>query len=141
MVWRAAWGFASPLRVEHEFGAPRPWAAMPCTDPREVRSLEEAFDITTASILQWELELIWRAVELGVIILSRHARQAAKDDSVPVPAIWRIVREGIARSKDVALCDVRQVGINFEGKKRGGGWVRVKVSWLLRYIVVTVHAL
>jgi hypothetical protein len=114
---------------------------MPCTDPRGVRSLAEAFDITTASVLQWELELIWRAVELGVIVLSGHARQAAKDDSVPVPAIWRIVREGTARSKDIALGDVRHVGINFEGKKRGGGWVRVKVSWLLRYIVVTVHAL
>jgi hypothetical protein len=114
---------------------------MPRTDPRDVRRLDEAFDVTTTNVLQWELELIWRAVELGVMFLSRHARQAAKDDSIPEPAIWRIVRDGVARSKDVVAGDIRHVGINFEGKKRGGGWMRVKVSWLLRYIVVTVHAL
>lgn len=114
---------------------------MPCADPRDVRCLAEAFDITTTDILQWELELVWRAVELGVIILSQHARQAAEDDSLPEAAIWRIVREGVARSKDVVPGDVRHVGINFEGKNRGGEWVRVKVSWLVRYVVVTVHAL
>jgi hypothetical protein len=114
---------------------------MPCTDPRDVKCLEDAFDITTSSVLPWELELVWRAVELGVIILSQHARQAAEDDSVPEPAIWRIVREGVARSKDVLPGHVRHVGINFDGKKRGGDWVRVKVSWRVRYVVVTVHAL
>ena len=84
---------------------------------------------------------MWRAVELRLIIVSRHARRAANDDSVPESVIWRIVREGVARSKDVIPDDMRRVGINFEGKQRGGKWVRVKVSWLVRYVVVTVHAL
>jgi hypothetical protein len=34
---------------------------MPCTDPRDVTRLAQAFDLTTAEIVQWELELIWRA--------------------------------------------------------------------------------
>jgi hypothetical protein len=106
-----------------------------------VRSLEEAFDITTTNILQWELELVWRAVELRVVLISQHAWQAAKDDSIPIPAIWRIVLDGVTRSKDIVPEDQRKIGINFEGKKRGGGWARVKVSWLVGYIVATVHAL
>ncbi len=102
---------------------------MPCTDPRDVRSIEEAFDLTTTDVVQWELELIWRSVELGVLQLSPHARRAAEDDSIPIPAIWRIVREGPARLKDVLPDGQRHIGINFEGKRRGGGWLRVKVSW------------
>jgi hypothetical protein len=113
---------------------------MPCTDPRDVRSIEEAFDIATPAVLQWELELIWGAVELGVLVLSPHAERAAEDDSIPLPAIRRVIRDGVARSKDILPGRHRHVGINFEGKKRGGGWIRVKVSWLVRYIVATVHA-
>jgi hypothetical protein len=106
-----------------------------------VSCLEEAFDITTTTVLQWELELVWRAVELRVVFISQHALRAAKDDSIPIPAIWRILRDGISRSKDIVPGDQRKIGINFEGKTRGGGWVRVKVSWLVGYVVATLHAL
>jgi len=114
---------------------------MPCTNPRDVVCLADAFDLTTIAILQWELELIWAAVALGIAIISPHAREAAREDAIPIGAIWRVVREGVPRTKDVIPGDRRQIGINFEGKRRGGGWIRVKVSWLVRYVAVTVHAL
>lgn len=114
---------------------------MSCTDPRDVTRLAQAFDLTTAEIVQWELELIWRAEELDLLAVSAHARQAAKDDSVPMAAIRRVVRDGVPRSKDVTTEERRQIGVNFEGKRRGGGWLRAKVTWRDEYIVATVHAL
>ncbi|HTD35665.1 MAG TPA: hypothetical protein VK665_18590, partial [Candidatus Elarobacter sp.] len=62
---------------------PRPTAEMPCTDPRDVTRLGEAFDLTTTDIRQWELELIWKAEWLGLLRISSHARRAADDDSIP----------------------------------------------------------
>ena len=114
---------------------------MPCTDPRDVACLDDAFDLTTTTIVSWELELIWAAVDFGLITISRHADEAAIDDTVPTPAILRVILQGRPRSKDVGYVANRWIGINFEGKIRGGRWIRVKVSWLDEYIVVTVHAL
>jgi len=114
---------------------------MPCTDPRDVTCLGDAFDLTTTSIIQWELELIWMAEQLGLLALSTHANRAANDDSIPRMALWRIVRDGIPRSKDIGGNAHRQIGINFEGKRRGGGWIRAKVTWQHEYIVATCHAL
>ena len=114
---------------------------MPCTDPRDVTRIEDAFDITTTDVLPWELNLIWSSEELGLLALSAHAARAAKDDSIPSGAIRRVVREGIPRSKDVTTDENRQIGINFEGKRRGGGWLRAKVTWRDAYVVATVHAL
>jgi len=113
---------------------------MPCIDPRDVASLSDAFDLTTISILQWELELIWAAVDLGVIEISAHADRAAADDSVPSAAMFRVIRQGIPRSKDIGNTD-RWAGINFEGRLRSGRWIRIKVSWRMGYVVVTVHTL
>jgi hypothetical protein len=90
---------------------------MPCTDPRDVTSLDEAFDLTTTEIQQWE------------------------DESIPLPAVRRVVRDGTPRSKDVTSGERRQVGVNFEGKRRGGGWLRAKVTWNRDYLVATVHTL
>jgi hypothetical protein len=114
---------------------------MSCTDPRAVSCLEEAFDLTTTEVVRWELELIRAAVVLKVIILSTHAERAAAAESIPELAIWRVIRDGRARSKDLTTKGGRKLGINFEAKVRGGRWVRVKVSWLVRYVVVTVHTL
>ncbi len=114
---------------------------MPCTDPRDVTRLDEAFDLTTTEIRQWELELIWAAERLGLLRISSHARRAADDDSIPEGAIMRVVRDGVPRTKDVTNELKRQVGINFEGKRRGGGWLRAKVGWRHQYIVATVHVL
>jgi hypothetical protein len=114
---------------------------MPCTDPRKVACLADAFDLTTTDVIHWELELVWTAVELKLVIVSPHARRAARDESIPDVAIWRVVRDGRPRSKDTTATGARQIGINFEGKIRGRRRIRVKVSWLVRYVIVTVHTL
>lgn len=114
---------------------------MPCTDPRDVKSLADAFDLTTTEPLIWEIDLIRKAEEIGLAELSSHARRAARDDSIPVAAVWRVVREGAPRSKDTTRARDRQIGINFEGKRRGGGWIRAKMTWQIRYVIATVHAL
>ena len=113
---------------------------MPCTDPRHVTRIDEAFDLTTSAVVQWELELVWKAEELGLLTISPHADLAAEDDVIAPQAVRRVVREGVPRSKDLTTETGRQIGINFEGKRRGG-WIRVKVTWLGEYIVATVHAL
>jgi hypothetical protein len=114
---------------------------MSCTDPRAVSCLAEAFDLTTSEIVPWELGLIRIAVELKLVVFSKHAERAAGDESIPEAAVWRVIRDGRPRSKDVTTFGGRKIGINFEAKVRGGRSVRVKVSWLVRYVVVTVHAL
>jgi len=114
---------------------------MPCTDPRDVTSLDQAFDLTSLTIQSWELMLIWKAEELGLLELSHHAHRAARDDSIPTVAVYRVVRDGIPRSKDITMTRARHVGINFEGKRRGGGRFRAKVSWASRYVIATVHAI
>ena len=73
--------------------------------------------------------------------LSEHARHAAEDESIPRPAILRIVREGVPRSKDVTTHSNRQIGINFEGKRHRRTWLRAKVGWRDNYVVITVHTL
>jgi hypothetical protein len=113
---------------------------MPCSDPRDVTRIEEAFDLTTSAIVQWELELIWKADELGLLALSPHADAAAQDEAIPPQAVRRVIRDGVPRSKDMTTETGRQIGINFEGKRRGG-WIRVKVTWRGEYTVATVHAL
>ena len=114
---------------------------MPCTDPRDVTRLGEAFDLTTTDIRQWELELIWKAEERGHLWISGHAQRAARDESIPIPVIHHVVRSGTPRSKDVTAAEGRRPGINFEGKQRAGRWIRTKVSWDDRYLVATVHTL
>jgi hypothetical protein len=66
---------------------------------------------------------------------------AAVDDAIPTSEVERVVVNAGARSKDIGGKPYRRIGINFEGKVAGGQWIRVKVSWLRGYVVVTVHAL
>jgi hypothetical protein len=112
-----------------------------CTDPRDVASVADAFDLATTAIHTWELHLIWAAIDLGIMRISGHAHEAAMDESVPTPAVLRVILQGVPRSKDIGQAANRFIGINFEGRIRGGRSIRVKVSWLRGYVVVTVHAL
>jgi hypothetical protein len=114
---------------------------VPLDDPRQVRSLDDAFDLTTPEIQLWELHLIWRALAIGHVDFSPHARRAALDESIPRIGIERVITGGTPRSKDVRLDGPRRVGINFEGKIASGRQIRVKVSWLGGYVVATVHTL
>lgn len=114
---------------------------MPLDDPRQVRSLDDAFDLTTAEIQLWELHLIWRAIAEGLVRFDDHGDQARLDESIVRSDVIRVVLGGTPRSKDTDCSARRQPGINFEGKVAGGRTVRVKVSWFLGYVVVTVHTL
>ena len=84
---------------------------MHCTDPRDVVCLTDAFD------------------------------RAAADDTVPTAALFRVIRQGLPRSKDIGTTNDRRPGINFEGKLPGRRWIPIKVSWRMRYVIVTVHTL
>jgi hypothetical protein len=114
---------------------------VPLDDPRQVRSLHDAFDLSTPGIQLWELHLIWRAIEEGLLRFDRHAQGAAIDDAIPTREVERVIIHGRSRSKDIGGNSYRRVGINFEGRITGGQWIRVKVSWLRGYVVVTVHTL
>jgi len=114
---------------------------MPLDDPRKVRSLEDAFDLTTPDIQLWELHLIWRAVAEGLVRLDEHGDRAASDESITSSDISRVLVRGTPRSKDIGRHAHRRIGINFEGKVAGGRMMRVKVSWFAGYVIVTVHAL
>jgi hypothetical protein len=114
---------------------------VPLDDPRQVRSLADAFDLTTPEVQLRELHLIWRAVDERLLRFDRHAQGATVDDAIPTSEVERVVVNGTSRSKDSGESPGRRVGINFEGRIAGGRWIRVKVSWLGGYVVVTVHAL
>jgi hypothetical protein len=110
-------------------------------DPRAIRSLGDAFDLRDQTVHTWELELIWTAVEEGLVRFDEHAAQAAIDDFIPVSSIFRVIQVATRVSKDIDLESGRQLGINFEGKDSTGKWIRVKVSWFGGYVVATVHRL
>jgi hypothetical protein len=114
---------------------------VPLDDPRQVRSLEDAFDLTTPEIRLWELHLIWRAVDEGLVRFDDHGDQARIDESVVRSDVLRIIIGGTPRSKDLDRSAQRHPGINFEGKASGCRTIRAKVSWFLGYVVVTVHTL
>jgi hypothetical protein len=112
---------------------------VPLDDPRQVRSLNDAFDLTTPEVHLWELHLIWRAISERLVRFDDHGDQARLDESIVRDDVLRVVIGGTPRSKDMDRSGHRQPGINFEGKVTGGRTVRVKVSWFLGYVVVTVH--
>jgi hypothetical protein len=114
---------------------------VPLDDPRQVRSLDDAFDLTTPEIQLWELHLIWRAIDEGLVRFDDHGGQAALDDAMVLSDVLRVVVGGRARSKDIDRSGYRRPGINFEGKISGGRTIRAKVSWFMGYVVVTVHTL
>jgi hypothetical protein len=109
------------------------------TDPSKIGCQAEAFDLSEPSVQVWELELIWTALDNGLLKISAHAAQAAIDESIPIQDIKRVIRDGRWVSKDLITGEGRQIGINFEGKVSGGRTIRAKVGWLATYWVVTVY--
>ena len=104
-----------------------------------IRSIEEAFDLSTTKVRKREVALIRVAEREDLIELTTHAEDAAEDDGIAEADIWGAVRRGSAGPKD---CDVRmgrQIGVNFEADVRGRRRIRVKVSWDREYFIPTVH--
>lgn len=110
-------------------------------DVLALRSIEDAFDLTTTVIMPWELGLIRVAARERLVDITQHASLAAADEHIEEKEIIKTVRFGRAASKDVDLYGSRQVGINFERTVRDGRRIRVKVSWERRHYTVTVHTI
>lgn len=109
-------------------------------DVLAIRSIEEAFDLSTTKVRKREVALIRVAEAEGLIRLTDHAERACDDESVAEELVWEVVQRGKARSKDVDACGGRQIGLNFDGQADRRR-IRVKVSWQMRYFVATVHTL
>ena len=101
--------------------------------------MADAFDFTTSKILDWELEKIHNALLREEIRISRHARDAAKDDNISLVQLLETILIGTPVSKDLANNALERIpGINFE-HRIDNRWIRVKVAWFEHYIVVTAY--
>jgi hypothetical protein len=111
-------------------------------DVLAIRSVEEAFDLSTRKVRKREVALIRVAASEGLLELTEHAAIEADDESIPYGAVKSVVSRGKAASKDTddAGGD-RQIGINFEGSIPDRRRVRTKVAWQDGYLVVTVHTI
>ena len=110
-------------------------------DVLAIRSIEEAFDLSTTTVMPRELGLIRVAAREGLLEIRRHASRAAADEDIPERDVVAAVRFGRPKRKDVDPVGLRQIGINFERTLRDGRRLRVKVSWDRRHYTVTVHTI
>jgi hypothetical protein len=110
-------------------------------DVLAIRSIDEAFDLSTATVMPWELALIRVAAQERLIDVRGHAFRAADRHAIQERDVLGAVRLGNPASKDIDLYGPRQVGINFERTLRDGRRIRVKVSWDRRHYTVTVHTI
>jgi hypothetical protein len=108
-------------------------------DVLRIRSIEEAFDLSTTKVRKREVALIRVAERERLIELTDHAEDAADDEGIDEADIWGAVRRGSAGSKDRDERRGRQIGVNFEADVRGPRRIRVKVSWNRQYFIPTVH--
>ena len=104
-----------------------------------IRSIDEAFDLSSRKVRKREVALIRVAVAERLIRLTDHADDAMFDEANSEETAWYVISRGRARSKDIDQCAGRQVGINFEADDGYQRRIRVKVSWAVRYFVATVH--
>ncbi len=104
------------------------------------QGVAEAFDFTTTEILDWELEAIHRALLEKKIIITIHARRAARDDKIGLIELLETILVGIPVSKDLPDNDLQRVpGINYEHRISDQRWIRVKVAWIDKYAIITVY--
>ncbi|MEA2688093.1 MAG: hypothetical protein QOD51_700 [Candidatus Eremiobacteraeota bacterium] len=109
-------------------------------DVLAIRSIEEAFDLSTERVRKREVALIRVAEFEDLIRLTGHAEDAMDDEAIAEKTVRFVIRRGAPKSKDVDETAGRQIGVNFEAvvERRG---IRVKVSWRMGYFVATVHTL
>jgi hypothetical protein len=99
----------------------------------------DAFDFTTSEILDWELEKIHNALLREEVGISRHARDAAKDDNISLVQLLESILVGTAVSKDLPNNPLERIpGINYE-HRIDDRWIRLKVAWFEGYVVVTAY--
>jgi hypothetical protein len=110
-------------------------------DVLAIRSIDDAFDLSTTKIKPREVALIRVALAEGLVQSTMHELHAADDELIAERAVDRVIAEGRAASKDVDPAGPRQIGINFEGRAGARRRIRVKVSWEDGYYVVTAHSI
>ncbi len=99
----------------------------------------DTFDFTTGEILDWELEKIHNALLREEVGISRHAKDAARDDNISLVQLLESILIGTAVSKDLPNNLLERVpGINYE-HRIDDRWIRVKVAWFEGYVVVTAY--
>jgi len=102
----------------------------------------QPFDLTTTEIHRWEVDAVRAAAVDGTLTLSGHAGKEAAKESIPEAAVFEVVAEGQAVSKDIGQKANRHNGINFEGKIPDGRRIRVKVGYLADvFVIATVHGI
>lgn len=110
-------------------------------DVLAIRSVEDAFDLSTKLIRLRKVALIRVAEAEGLLEYPGHAQAAATDDGLTEEDVMSAIRSGRAASKDIDPNGQRQVGINFERTVSRRRRIRVKVSWDRRHYTVTVHTI
>jgi hypothetical protein len=108
-------------------------------DVLAIRSIEDAFDLSTTRIRRAEVALVRVAEAEGLLEYPNHASAAASEEGITRDEVMSSIRHGKAVSKDIDRDGPRQVGINFERMVSHGRRIRVKVSWERRHYTVTVH--
>ena len=108
-------------------------------DVLAIRSIEDAFDLSTTTVMPKELAMVRVAAEERLIDIRRHASWAADEERITDREVLAAVRLGKPVSKDIDPYGPRKVGINFERTLRDNRRIRVKVSWDRRHYTVTVH--
>lgn len=93
-------------------------------------NLEDAFDLSTDLIQEWELKKIRQAVEDDEILVGSHWQDKAFDLDFDIDDCYKIITSGKPREKDLPYNDKkRTVGISFVGKFDDGRRFLVKVTW------------
>jgi hypothetical protein len=110
-------------------------------DVLAIRSIDEAFDLSTTKVRRREVALIRVALAEGLLRSTMHELYAAEDEQIPDAAIDSVIAFGKAISKDIDFHGTQQIGINFEGAADARRRIRTKVSWEDGYYVVTVHTI
>jgi hypothetical protein len=104
--------------------------------------MQNGFDFTTDEILDWELEMIHRALLEQRILIENHAADEARNDKIKLVEVLQAILVGTATLKDLPGNTLGRVpGVNFEHRLDDGRWIRVKVGWLSGYAVITTHTI
>ena len=110
-------------------------------DVLRIRSIEEAFDLSTTRVRKREVALIRVASREDLIELTVHAAEEADDEMIPHAAVWSVIEQTKLTSKDVDPSGERHIGVNFDGAIPDGRSIRAKITWDDGYLVVTVHTI
>ena len=99
--------------------------------------MNPAFDFTTNTVWDWEIEQIHRALDQGQVLFSRHALNELLNDALTEDDALDAISFYDDVSKDLpGNSRGRAAGINFE-QQTEWGTLRVKVGWRGGYLIVT----